>query len=603
MQIENGLHLIEDTCNVYALVQERQAVLIDFGSGRALDQLAELGVDRITDVLITHHHRDQVQGLARAIEHGAQIWVPPTERDLIERVDRHWQARVLTNNYDLRQDRFSLLEPVPVTGGVAEYRSRTYGHAEITALPTPGHTLGSETYLVRWNGRTVAFTGDLIYGPGQVWSTSALQWSYSGMEGAYGTALSLRELAEHDPDLLLPAHGGPITDPAPAMRLLEQRMVEMVDMRRDEPWDLDDRYARPFRVVRPHLLQNRTSFSNAYVLLSETGNALLIDYGYDNIAGLPIGEDRSSRRPLLSCLRSLRRDFGVKRIEVALPTHYHEDHVAGFNLMREVEGTEVWAAETVAPLLTDPLRYDMPCLYYDPIPVDRVLPLGEPFRWHEYELAMHPLPGHTLYAVAIVVEVDGTRVIATGDQQDTNWSPDGRSETLNLQYRNRFAIDDFVASAELYRSLRPDLIVSGHWAPREVDDAYLDMLLQKGKQLARLHRDLLPLSDVDFGAEGFGARIYPYQATFDPGQELAVQVEALNPFDRDDVVAVGLVVPAGWSVTPDVQVKAGPKETVTVEFRVTAPDSGPVVRARVGADLIVGGRPFGQQAEALFDVR
>ena len=43
---------------------------------------------------------------------------------------------------------------------------------------------------------------------------------------------------------------------------------------------------------------------------------------------------------------SLQREFGVSRIDVAIPTHYHDDHVAGFNLLREVEGTEVWAPES-----------------------------------------------------------------------------------------------------------------------------------------------------------------------------------------------------------------------------------------------------------------
>lgn len=605
MQIDAGIHLIADTCNVYALVEDGDAVLIDFGTGRVLekpDKLAELGIQRITDVLVTHHHRDQIQGLARAVEHGARIWVPPTERDLIADVDRHWQRRVLTNNYDLRQDRFSLLESVPVTGTVAEYRTRAYGAVRITALPTPGHTLGSQTYLLQRAGRTYAFTGDLIYGPGQVWSTSALQWSYSGMEGAYGTALSLRELAEHAPDVLLPSHGDPITDPGPAMRLLERRMVEMVDMRRDSPWDLDDRYGTPFQVLSPHLLRNRTSFATSYVLLSDTGNALFIDFGYDSIAGLPIGDDRSSRRPLLGSLRALRRDFGVQNVEVVVPTHYHDDHVAGINLLRDVEGTQVWAGSTVAPLLQDPQRYDMPCLWYDPTPVDRVLPEGEPFRWHEYELTMHPLPGHTLYAVAIAFEVDGRRVVATGDQQDTNWNPGTQTELLNLQYRNRFRIDDFVDSARLYRSLRPDLIISGHWLPRQVDEPYLDMLLEKGERLARLHRDLLPLSDVDFGAEGFGARIHPYQATVAVGGTLEVQVEAVNPFDRQEIVQVALTVPGGWEATPEVaEVKAGAKETVTLPFRVRP--AAPASRARIAADLTVGGRPFGQHAEALIDAR
>src|SRR3989441_11711594 len=90
-----------DTCNVYLLRSGREAVRIDFGSGAVLDRLAELGIDRVTDVLVTHHHRDQVQGLARAVAAGARVWVPPVERELFDRVDEHWRARKVDDDYEV----------------------------------------------------------------------------------------------------------------------------------------------------------------------------------------------------------------------------------------------------------------------------------------------------------------------------------------------------------------------------------------------------------------------------------------------------------------------------------------------------------------------
>ena len=52
----------------------------------------------------------------------------------------------------------------------------------------------------------------------------------------------------------------------------------------------------------------------SYVLRSDTGAALLIDFGLDMIVNLPTGDDRSSRRPWLPSLGPLRRDFGVDRV-------------------------------------------------------------------------------------------------------------------------------------------------------------------------------------------------------------------------------------------------------------------------------------------------
>ncbi len=165
MRLSDHLSLHGDTCNVYLLITGRDAVAIDFGAGTVLDHLADHGVDRITDVLMTHHHRDQGQGLARAAAAGIRIWVPSTERDLFAEVGEHWRTRTLDNDYDLRQDRFSLLEDVPVHGVVPEYRTTRIGGIDLRALPTPGHTLGSLTYLAEVDGRRAAFTGDLLYGP------------------------------------------------------------------------------------------------------------------------------------------------------------------------------------------------------------------------------------------------------------------------------------------------------------------------------------------------------------------------------------------------------------------------------------------------------
>ena len=73
--------------------------------------------------------------------------------------------------------------------------------------------------------------------------------------------------------------------------------------------------------------------------------------------------------------------------------------------------------------------------------------------------------------------------------------------------------------------------------------------------------------------------------------------------EHADVAHVRLVVPDKWLVEPAEQdVRVSGHGEATLRFAVSPNGSGPVARARVGADLTVGDVPFGQQAEALVNV-
>jgi glyoxylase-like metal-dependent hydrolase (beta-lactamase superfamily II) len=231
-EVAPGVWRVRDTCNVYLVAADapgdgengRTAIAVDFGAGRVLDVLASLGIARITDVVMTHHHRDQGQGLPLAVAHGARIHVPPVEVDLFADVGEMWRTRRLDNDYGVRQDRFSLLEAVPVAGTVPEYRTAHFGGVALTTIPTPGHTVGSVTYLLERAGSRIAFSGDLIHSPGRVWSLAATQWSYTGVEGPAMLVLSCHLLQDEHPDLLLPSHGEPMADAEDALDLLGGRM-------------------------------------------------------------------------------------------------------------------------------------------------------------------------------------------------------------------------------------------------------------------------------------------------------------------------------------------------------------------------------------------
>ncbi len=591
--ILDNLFGFQDTCNVYVIRSGKEAVLIDFGNGDVLPHLHSIGVERVTDVLLTHHHRDPGQGLARAVEEGIRIWVPHTEQDFFHSIDAHWQAREIFDNYNMRQDRFSLLSSIPIDGTLLDYDEPVFGGHRFTVVPTPGHTTGSITFIVELDGKRIAFSGDLIAGPGKVWSMAATQWSYNGVEGIAASVPSLLDLKARQPDMLLPSHGDPIEQPTPANDLLIERFWKLLQLRGQNLniFELSD---KPYEPITPHLLKHRASVSNSFVLLSDSGKALIIDFGYDFSTGFASGSDRASRRPWLYTIPALKKQFGIEKIDVVLPTHYHDDHVAGINLLRRVEGTQVWAADLFADILENPTRYDLPCLWYDPIPVNRHLPLETAIEWEEYSFTLYHLPGHTRYAVAIFFEVDGQRILAGGDQYQREEGVD-----YNYVYPNRFAADDYVKSAALYQELKPDWIITGHWQPRRVTADYLESLLPYGRDLEQLHHDLLPESPNP-GADGFFTRLMPYHPTVHAGKSIPFQAEITNPFSHAAKALVSLIVPPGWSAVPaTLSIRLEAHETQTADFVLASPAGTAIRRARIAADLSIDGQHFGQQAEAL----
>jgi glyoxylase-like metal-dependent hydrolase (beta-lactamase superfamily II) len=596
-KISTNLFLYHDTCNVYVIKTGKTAVLIDFGDGNVLQHLDSIGVEKVTDIFMTHHHRDQAQGLPIAVQEGIRIWVPHIEQDLFHHIDEHWKAREITNNYNMRQDRFSLLQSVPVYGTLKDYSTHVINGVSFSIIPTPGHTVGSITVIAKIDAKTAAFTGDLIYAPGKVWSMSATQWSYNGGEGIALSVLSLLDLKDRNPDFLLPSHGQIMEPSSEAIDLLVERFADLMEQRNHNP-RLFTLRENPYEEITPHLLKNKTSMSDAYVVLSESGKALFIDFGYDFIGGIAAGSDRASRRPWLYTLSKLKEQYGVEKIDVVIPTHYHDDHVAGLNLLRDVEGTEIWCPENFSDVLENPRKYNLPCLWYDPILVDRQLPLKQKIKWEEFEFTFYDQSGHTLYAAAIEFIVDGKRVLAIGDQYQ------GNEGQFNYVYHNQFRIWDYIDSAELYKTVNPDILISGHWEPVFVTEEFLQRIEEKGKVLEQIHSDLLPLNELDLGAEGFGAIIHPYQTVVQSGKSFSVTFEIKNPFHEEHEIIAKMIVPSSWYIeTGEFKTKLVGKEIIQFTTAITVPEVAIGYRERIAVDLTVGKHHFGQHAEALVTIK
>ena len=145
-------------------------------------------------------------------------------------------------------------------------------------------------------------------------------------------------------------------------------------------------------------------------------------------------------------------------------------------------------------------------------------------------------------------------------------------------------------------------MISGHWTPRWIDDAYLDHITEGGEDIIRLHNALLPLDDMDLGADGVVARIAPYYSKARVGDDVIFTVAVRNPFRERRTAAVRIVAPVGWRVKSDVvELELPPSGWGEVEVQAVV-GGAPVPRGRLAVDVMVGERHLGQQAEALVDV-
>ncbi|MCL2362599.1 MAG: MBL fold metallo-hydrolase [Defluviitaleaceae bacterium] len=577
-KLAKDLYVFHDSCNVYVIKNGNNVVLIDFGTGGVLEHLQDVN---IAAILITHHHRDQLQGLSKVP--GIPVYVPHSEQDLIHSADEHWQSREILNNYNNRQDRFSILNSTPIAGTLKDYSRISLGGMDLTVIPTPGHTVGSISLL----HEEACFTGDLFYAPGKLWSLAATQWSYNGGEGLPYTVLSLLNLKDIGAHKFYPSHGSPMTPDAidPTVNVL----LELLRHRRHNS-NLLELYKNPYQYITPHVLHNCTSESDSYVLVSKSGKGLIIDYGYDFMAGFAHGVDRSARRPWAYTIPWLVKN-GITPT-TCIPTHYHDDHVAGMNLLRDTYGVEVICPEIFADIMENPDAYDLPCLWYDSISIDRRV--GESFIWEEYEIKTYPLPGHTLYAVAIVFTVDGKTFLCGGDQYA---HPDGLE--CNYVYKNKFSQGDFVKTAKLYNRIFPDYLLTGHWGALEYTTAYGESLLARGEEICSLHSRILP--HEDFG-NSFTVEFKPFHKKIDINDSFTAVVYVTNPFDTESEVKLEMHIPNGFQVNGGLTATIPSRGTVCFPMEIHVSYT-PQKRTRISCDLIMNGVNMGQQGEMLVSIK
>jgi len=603
-RIDENVFLFRDSCLVYAVRGPAGTVLVNAGTGACADHLGEVARGKVTLVL-THAFRDHTDGAIRLHEAGVEVLGPYWEQEYFLDPEQHFRERQLWNIYDNRWDRLTPIRPLPVTGWLMDCEKRRIAGLEWEVIPTPGVTAGASSYAVTVDGKRLAFVGEVISGPGKLSRIAPLQYNYNDLTGAANIYRSLRRIEQAKPGLILPSVGGPVHDPAAALDALRRNLSEIdrIHPGAAPGWEPDE---DDVEEVLPHLYRSKYSSAETHFVVSDSGKVLALDYGYATAEYVPPARyHQSNRRPFLHGVRGLEKRGISARIDAVLASHYHDDHVNGIPMLHRLFGTKVWAAANFSDILERPGRYDRPCLWHEPVTVDRAIGDGETVRWENIPITVRYWTGHTRFGALICLEVDGARVVHTGDQLffwgkgEGPFGPGTRMST-NHVYRNGLDLGCYGHTLELLEAFRPELVLTGHTKPYRTNDKWYEEIRKTGEAFDELHRKLMFLGDDDvhFGAESQPAKLKPYQMHLPNGGPAEFAGWVLNPFPTPQTARLVLVGPAGWKSDP-VEVKLGAREKKDIRIRIVPPSGTQCRRQPVALDLTVGGRPFGQVVEAL----
>lgn len=576
----------------------------------------EGGAEPAARVFLTHHRRDVAWSAVRAAEQGARVVAPAAELQYISGAEGFWDEFRATRFHDYAQQSSKILTrnltvQEPAVGG----RSFHWKDLEIAVLDTPGFTRGAVSYLVDFGRAKVAFTGDLILAGGRILDLYSLQDSIEETEtrGYHGYAAraadliaSLKGIKQVRPDIVVPARGPVITDPATDIDLLLDRLQRLFRayFRTDALrwyWGEDNLRQRARRILgdeppewMPMAFQLRQTpprwwykFGTSRLLVSDTKAAFLIDCG---------SEDAMRQ------VRRLRQRRVFNRLEGIFVTHFHDDHTEFVQAMAEAESVPVYAGAELRDILENPDAYRMPAMTYKPIRPVQALTEGQRMRWHEFEFEYTYFPGQAIYHGGLDVRRDGgERYFFIGD----SFSPSGLDDYCLL---NRHLLHDGFGH---FRCLdRIEAMQGDFWLVNQhIDEVFRYDAAQLATMREVLHEkrsviaELVPWEDPNFGVDEQWSRLYPYGQRVRPGSQFDLYAVVFNHLPEAEEYRVEPNLPVGWSSEPpSADLAVGPRAEGRFRFRITAPPSADGVTV-VTADVSFRQHDLREWMEAIVDAR
>ena len=569
------------------------------------------GIDHL---LLAHGRRDVVWKAMPLIESGVKVTAPNRERFGLEQPADFWDEFATGRFHDYGQQSTKILPAgIPVDRWVNDGDTIEWQGMTFRALETPGYTRGSVSWLTEVNGRTIAFTGDLIYGDGQILDLYSFQDAIPAAQirgyHGYGSRLadlvaSLRRIAAEKPDQIIPARGPVIHDPQKAIALLIHRVQKLYRnylstnalhwyFKKDRMRLCGERVLGTGTNVElmPYSHHEQTPswvFENgtSRLLISESGNAFLLDCGYQRI---------------IDDVKQLIAQGIVKNVEGIFVTHFHDDHADMVQAAAEALQCPVYAMSEYADLLARPEAYHLPAMTDNPIRNITILKDGHQLKWHEFQFTFHFYPGQTWYHGALFArKAEHKPIFFIGD----SFAPSGLDDYCVLNRNLVHEDSGYLLCLKKLRAIEePFWLVNEHipFVFSFTNDE-LDYLETRYRQRIAILRELFPWDDPNYGIDEQWAVLYPHGVTIAADETLNLEMRITNhsPVARTFIVTPH--VPDDWKLAqPTVTLQLPPRLSGAVSIPVTAVSAGG--RFVVTADVASDGMQFVEWAEAVITVR
>jgi glyoxylase-like metal-dependent hydrolase (beta-lactamase superfamily II) len=475
------------------------------------------------------------------------------------------------------------------------------------------------TYLVELDGRRIAFTGDLIYGPGQIWEMYSLQNRYREITvphlgfGAEGEKVfaSLGHVLEADPHLLIPSHGVVMRDPAAAAAQARRNFDAVMDnylttvgwpdfgqprlARQGYNWAGTLEASYPEKKLKRLPPLPPAAYPSWIRDVTWTTQAIV----GDNQAVFLSDAGKSGSMDVVARLKEMIETREIRGVEGVWPTHYHSDHSELLERVRAATGAKVYVQREMVDIIENPHAYGMPYMSSVAAKVDHSMEHRQSINWRGVKLTFYHFPGQTLYHGGLLAEKDGFKAFFTGDSW-ANWG----IEDYCSYFRCFLGADrGFDQCLKILLECKPDILVQAHRGPMKVTEEYVQRTLAIFQQREALARRLLPHDDPNFGLDPYWVSAYPYRQHAAPGAEVNLEARITNHATKPRSVRVELRLPKGWKVLQASGVQSIPARSEgRVSLRAIAPADARGGRQVLGLAVTADGQPFGELAEALVDL-